>query len=226
MFIDSNSHKQLHDIVAERIRAAILNGYYKPGEWLRQERLAQDLGVSQMPVREAIKALTAEGLIEHVPYRGVRVVVFSIEDIQDLYANRAFLEGHAAFCTAEIISDEELLAMEELLVEIEKQDAPESLARYRELNRNFHQQIYTASKRKYLIRTLDQMWETFPTMLIANFAATATHPLPARSDVDSGEHATILAALKAHDAPAAELAMRRHILTTGEQLVALMKSQV
>jgi DNA-binding GntR family transcriptional regulator len=76
LLIDSRSHKQLHDLAAEQLRSAILNGVYKPGEWLRQERLAQDLGVSQMPVREALKLLTAEGLIEHVPYRGVRVVSF------------------------------------------------------------------------------------------------------------------------------------------------------
>ena len=76
LLTDTPSHKQLRNVVAEQMRAAILNGHYKPGEWLRQERLAQDFGVSQMPVREALKELAAEGLIEHVPYRGARVIVF------------------------------------------------------------------------------------------------------------------------------------------------------
>ncbi len=96
LLTDTPSHKQLRNVVAEQMRAAILNGHYKPGEWLRQERLAQDLGVSQMPVREALKELAAEGLIEHVPYRGARVIVFSINDILDLYSHRAFLESRAA----------------------------------------------------------------------------------------------------------------------------------
>ena len=78
------SHRQLRKLVADQLRAAILDGRFKPGEWLRQERVAQELGVSQMPVREALKELAAEGLIEHVPYRGVRVVTLSVEDIEDL----------------------------------------------------------------------------------------------------------------------------------------------
>ncbi|HAE59780.1 MAG TPA: GntR family transcriptional regulator, partial [Anaerolineae bacterium] len=90
------NHRQLRNVVADRLRSAILEGFYKPGEWLRQEKLAQELGVSQMPVREALKELATEGLIEHVPYRGVRVIAFSPDDVGDLYAHRAFLEGRAA----------------------------------------------------------------------------------------------------------------------------------
>ena len=98
-------HKQLPQWVAERIRGEILDGRLKPGEWLRQERLAQEHGVSQMPVREALKRLASEGLVEHVPYRGVRVVEFSVADIEDLYACRAFIEGMAARFAARTISE-------------------------------------------------------------------------------------------------------------------------
>lgn len=80
MLTDTYTPRQLRSFVAEQLRAAILEGRYKPGEWLRQERLAQELNVSQMPVREALKELAAEGLVEHVPYRGARVVAFSIEE--------------------------------------------------------------------------------------------------------------------------------------------------
>jgi DNA-binding GntR family transcriptional regulator len=68
------SDTQSHNIVADRMRSAIVDGQYKPGEWMRQERIAQELGVSQMPVREALKQLASDGLIEHIPYRGARVV--------------------------------------------------------------------------------------------------------------------------------------------------------
>jgi len=207
------------------MRAAIFNGYYKPGEWLRQERLAQDLGVSQMPVREALKELAAEGLIEHVPFRGARVVSFSIDDILDLYTHRAFLESRAAFTTAEIITTEELEVIKNLQIEMEKNGAPENVLKYRELNRKLHQQIYLASRREYLIRTLNQMWATFPTMLIANFAATADQPLPERDSVDVAEHRAIIVALESHNAPAAEQAMRTHILITADHLVTFLKAQ-
>src|SRR5512137_1825007 len=90
------SHKQLRSRVADRLRGEVLQGRIKPGEWLRQERLAGEQGVSQTPVREALRQLVAEGLLEHVPYRGIRAIEFSIEDVEDLYASRALLEGMAA----------------------------------------------------------------------------------------------------------------------------------
>lgn len=207
------------------MRAAILDGHYKPGEWLRQERLAHDFGVSQMPVREALKELAAEGLIEHVPYRGARVIVFSINDILDLYCHRAFLESRAASIAAEVVTPEEISALEDLQSEMEGYVAPEAVIKYRELNRKFHQSIYQASRREYLIRTLNQMWAAFPTMLIANFAATAVQPLPERDAVDVAEHRAIISALEAHDPAAAEQAMKKHILVTADQLVAFIEAQ-
>jgi DNA-binding GntR family transcriptional regulator len=220
---DLTNHRQLRNVVADRLRAAILEGFYKPGQWLRQEKLAQELGVSQMPVREALKELATEGLIEHVPYRGVRVIAFSPDDVSDLYAHRAFLEGRAARAAAENISAEEIEELKRLQTEMERHFAPESLGIYRELNRRFHQAIFIASKRDYLIRSLMQMWETFPTMLIGNFAVTAAHPIPNRDNPDTAEHRAIIAALESRNGPQAEAVMREHILSTGEQFVHSLK---
>lgn len=217
------NHRQLRNVVADRLRSAILEGFYKPGEWLRQEKLAQELGVSQMPVREALKELATEGLIEHVPYRGVRVIAFSPDDVGDLYAHRAFLEGRAARAAAENISADELEELKRLQTDMENHFAPESLSIYRELNRRFHQTIFTASRRDYLIRSLTQMWETFPTMLIGNFAITAANPLPNRENPDTIEHHAIITALESGDAVQAEAMMRNHILSTGEQFVTSLK---
>ncbi len=223
MLTDLPTHRQLRNFVADQLRTAILEGRYKPGEWLRQERLAQELNVSQMPVREALKELAAEGLIEHVPYRGVRVIEFSAEDIEDLYAHRAFLEGRAAACAAQSIQLEEITELKRLQAEMEQNLSHENVTRYRELNRRFHQLIYTASRREYLIRALGQMWAAFPTMLIGNFAATADHPLPERDNTDMTEHHAIITALEQGNAHQAEAVMREHILTTGRQLVQLLK---
>ena len=224
MFISENaSHKQLRNVVADQLRAAILEGRLKPGEWLRQERLAQELGVSQMPVREALKELAAEGLIEHVPYRGVRVIEFDLDDVADLYDHRAFLEGRAAAVAAVIITDEEIAELKQLQSQMEMNLAPEKLSVYRDLNRRFHHIIFTASHREYLIRTLTQMCAVFPTMLIGNFAATADNPLPERDNPDISEHHALIDALEKHDSTEAERVLTAHIMETGRQLVASLK---
>lgn len=221
--IENVSHKQLRNFVADQLRAAILDGHFKPGEWLRQEKVAQELGVSQMPVREALKELAAEGLIEHVPYRGVRVIEFNYEDVADLYDHRAFLEGRAAAVAALNITDEEIAELKQLQSQMEKNLAPEKLSVYRDLNRRFHHIVFTASRREYLIRTLTQMWAAFPTMLIGNFAATADNPLPERDNPDISEHHALIDALEKHDSAEAERVLTAHIMETGRQLVASLK---
>ncbi len=224
MLTDTYTPRQLRSFVAERLRAAILEGRYKPGEWLRQERLAQELNVSQMPVREALKELAAEGLVEHVPYRGARVVAFSVEDIEDLYQQRAFLEGRAAAFAAQHIPAAELAELRRMADEMAALPA-ERIAEYRRLNREFHQRIFRASGREYLVRTLTQMWEAFPTMLIGNYAITAAQPLPQRDEQDHREHLAILDALEARDGEAAAEAMRAHILSAAHNLIASLRGQ-
>ncbi|MCB8952577.1 MAG: GntR family transcriptional regulator [Ardenticatenales bacterium] len=218
------SHQQLQQKVSARLRADILNGVYRPGEWLRQKKLAQQLGVSQMPVREALKELAAEGLVEHLPYRGVRVIAYAPDEIADIYLHRAFLEGLAARTAAGIITPEELRQLAQLLAEMRQNRAPEQLAVYRQLNRRFHESVFTASRRGYLIRVLKQMWDTLPTMLWSNFAQTASQSLPERDLRDEREHAAILDALTAGDGAAAEEAMRRHIENAGIQLITALQN--
>lgn len=219
MTILLSPHKQLRHVVADRLRQDILAGTLKPGEWLRQERLAHDYGVSQMPVREALKDLAAEGLVEHVPYRGVRVLEFTLDDVADLYASRSFLEGLAARAAALVITPEELEELRALHQQMSEAHSPEQLASYRDLNRRFHQRIIQSSRRAYLIRLLGQIWAAFPTMLLGNFAATAHTPLPERDEADTAEHAAILYALETHQPEAAEHAMREHIQHAGHKLL-------
>jgi DNA-binding GntR family transcriptional regulator len=216
------AHPQLRQKVAERIRLDILEGRLKPGEWLRQERLATDYHTSQMPVREALKQLAAEGLIEHVPYRGVRVVQLSSVDVLDLYACRAAIESMAAWHAATAITDEELAELAELQRRMIACHGDAGLAECRSLNRRFHEIIFTASRRPFLIRTLSQLWDTSPTMLWASFGRTAARSSPQREAADNAEHAAILAAMQARDADAAAEAMRRHIAESGRHLVAAL----
>ncbi len=222
---DPPAYKQLPQWVAERIRAEILEGRLKPGEWLRQERLAQEHGVSQMPVREALKKLASEGLVEHIPYRGVRVVELSVADVEDLYACRSFIEGMAARFAAERVSDDDVAELGALAARMARCKMPAELPEYRELNRRFHSVIFAASGRSFLVRTLAQLWAAFPTMLWSNVPRVATDSVPARDEPDVEEHAAIVEALSAHDPDSAERAVRRHIEAAGAARVAALEDQ-
>jgi len=223
--VAAGSHRQLPQRVADRLRLDILEGRLKPGDWLRQERLAQEHGVSQMPVREALKRLTAEGLVEHVPYRGVRVVQFTAEDVEDLYECRAFIEALAARAAAGRITEAGLTELRRLHERMVACHAPDEIAEYRDLNRRFHALIFVASGRSYLVRTLAQLWAAFPTMLWSNVPRVAVESLPHREAPDAEEHAAIIAALAAHDPASAEVAMKRHVAEAGVALVGAMRAQ-
>src|SRR5258708_1996652 len=107
-----DNKKTIAAIVRERIREAILSGELVPGSRLDQAQLAADLEVSLVPVREALKALDAEGFVKIVPRRGAFVADTSIKDIDDLYLSREILEGQTAFNAAEHLTDSNLKTLE------------------------------------------------------------------------------------------------------------------
>jgi DNA-binding GntR family transcriptional regulator len=218
-------HRQLTQEVVEDLRQRILEGEVAPGEWLRQERLAREHGVSQMPIRDAFKQLAAEGLVEHLPYRGVRVVEFSRDDVEDLYLCRAFVEGRAARFAAVNISDGELAELRAIQAGIKEAVGPERVAEYRELNRRFHALIIAASRRSLLSRSLAGMWAAFPNMLWNTFLQTAREFVVDRVPADEDEHDAILSALEAHDPDGAEKAMRRHVMASGESLMRMLETR-
>ena len=102
------SKSRRSDLAYQAIREAIAFGHIKPGEWLRQEALADELNVSQVTVREALSRLVAEGLAVHIPYKGVKAVLLPPAELRDVYELRALLEGFAVELAAERISPEEL----------------------------------------------------------------------------------------------------------------------
>ena len=216
--------KALREWVTERIRADILEGNLKPGEWLRQESLAQRYGVSQMPVREALKQLISEGLARHESRRGARVVSLRRQDVADLYACRALVEGMAARSAAVNITDAQLAEMRSVLARMRSHLGAAHIAEYRELNKRFHSIISEAAPdRSFVAQTLSQLWSSFPSMLWSNVARTARAPLEGRAAHDVPEHEAILAALEAHDPDAAERAVRAHIEEAGRLLLSVFE---
>ncbi|MDH4136948.1 MAG: GntR family transcriptional regulator [Anaerolineae bacterium] len=216
------SHRPLTDVVFERLRDAIVDGRLKPGQWLRQETLAQELGVSQMPVREALKRLVAEGLAQRIPYKGVKVVEFSPEDIVDICTVRLVLEGLAVRLATPLITDQDLERLKENLRELEGYTSQDQIARRRQLNDEFHLSICRASGRQYLIRLVETLWRWFPSVILYEGTLRQKELLPARMDQEMREHRAILEALERRDAQRAEEETRRHIQNLSQELTEVL----
>jgi DNA-binding GntR family transcriptional regulator len=192
--------------VYRALRNALLDGTLKPGDWLRQEVLAEQLDVSQSTVRDALNQLIGEGLAARIPYKGVRVVALSSADLEDIYAMRAVLEGLAAQTAAELITDDELTEMRNILPDTIVTEDPASVTRAREANRKFHEIFIRASKRRFLIRTLRRLWDWIdPLMLYSRTVDTDIgHDTRIKwGERDRYQHNRILEALEAGDGDSA-----------------------
>jgi DNA-binding GntR family transcriptional regulator len=205
---------RLSDVAYEAIRDAIACRRIKPGEWLRQEALAQELGMSQLTVREALSRLAAEGLAVHELYKGVRVIDFAIEDLEEIYEMRVLLEGRAIELAASQISSEELVQMRELLPHLATGAGPQSRQEDRDLNREFHWIAIRASARRPLIRMLEQIWELMNTYIVVSQERRAELDGEFRANADY--HAQLVETLEARDGPRAREIASNHIHGTLE----------
>lgn len=215
-------HQPLADAVFESLRQAIIDGRLAPGQWLRQETLAGELGVSQMPVREALKRLVGEGLAVRIPYHGVRVVEFSARDIVDICTSRLVLEGLAARFAASLITPDVLDSLKRNLEVASQYTAQQQMSQRREMNDRFHLAISRASDRQYLTRLIEALWSWFPSVMLYEGMYRQEAFLPARLEREMKEHWAIVAALENRDPDEAERATRRHIRNLSQELTELL----
>jgi len=211
--------------VLERLRALILTGEYGPDERLIEEQLAERLGVSRTPVRQALTMLEAEGLVEITPNRGATVCSFSIEDVWDIYDLRAVLEGHAARRAAGRIERRELERLRELAREMEGlpgqfDDHEEEIRALVALNQEFHGTIVEASRNRRLERLINRTVE-IPLM----FKAFYWYTLHERT-ISNHYHRQILEALENGDADRAEIIMREHVYEGRDFVIRALKEDV
>ncbi len=194
----------------ERLRRLILNGEYGPDERLVEEHLAERLGVSRTPVRQALTMLEAEGLVEISPNRGAAVCSFSIQEVWDIYDLRAVLEGYATRRAAEKIEAKELRGLQKLAEEMEGlagrfSDHEEEIRRLVVTNQEFHDTIVVASRNKRLELLIRRTVE-IPLMFKAFFWYT-----PHERSISNHYHRQILNALEQRDGERAEIVMREHV---------------
>jgi DNA-binding GntR family transcriptional regulator len=205
----------LSESAAEALREAILDGGLKPGEWLRQEALAEEMGISQITVRDALNQLVGEGMAVRVPYKGVRVVSLDVGDIENICAMRGLLEGLAAELAVESITAEELDQMRKLLPETTISAEIESAERARDANREFHEIAIRACHRPFLIRLLRQIWDWLdPYMLYGGaFQITegAREEMLKYSERDLARHSQLLEALETRDGKRARRVVEKYM---------------
>jgi DNA-binding GntR family transcriptional regulator len=145
-----SSHRTLREVVADEIRVMITTGALAPGERLFEDRLAEQLGVSRNPVREALRALEGTGLVEVIPRRGAYVSRLEPERARQLLELRSLLEAYAAEQAATNRTDDELASMRACLGEGRKASAEGDLVRAAACHRQFHILIEQAARNEFL----------------------------------------------------------------------------
>ena len=214
-FTRSNLRAQIKDVILQRIVA----GEYPPGARLVETRIAQELGVSQAPVREALRDLEQLGCIVHEPFRGCSVRAFSAEELLEAFPVRAALEALAARLAAERITDAELLRLAELLETMRGAARRGDAHDQSQANASFHALIVRASRNA----TLERQWS-----LLEPFSRT--YISVSKSEVDllalSERHVPILEALRARDGEAAADAMHRHLMDAADLLRPLADKEI
>lgn len=202
-----DAHAPLRDKVAEAIRAAILAGRFRPGERLIEDRLADEFGVSRNPIREAIRTLASEGLVEVTARRGAMVAVLSPDEADELLEVRATLEAANARLAARRRDAAILAEIKDILRR--GTDAIEAgrLGEIPSLNREFHATLARAGHNRVLAD-------------LVNMLRDRTGPLFRRLDVEFAretwlEHATILRAVIDGDPELASMLAYRHVRHAG-----------
>lgn len=202
------AHQSLHGAVTKSLRDAILKGRFKPGERLTESNLAQMFQVSRNPIREALRGLQAEGLVEVNPRKGARVRLVSDEEAEEVIELRADLEGINARNAAKRCNDEMRGVLQQILEEGDLAAKHVDTERLMVINDRFHNVLADAGRNRYLadyVRTLRErtLWL---------FASARTD----RAVESWQEHAAILHAVITGDAELASLLAARHVRKVGE----------
>ena len=207
---DSKDYSSLSDKVYQYLRDGIAEGKYKTGDCLTELKIAEELGVSRTPVREALKQLELEDLVASQPNRGVVVKGFSSEDYRDVFTIRHMLEGQAAYWAAERITDEQLKELSEAVDLYEFYTQKGDVQRLVLLDTRFHEIIYEACGSRTLKHILLSLHHNI------HHARESSLTTPHRPIHSLDEHRSIYEAIASHDAASAKQFMEAHIAAASQ----------
>lgn len=216
---DAGYSVSLRKRVFDHIQNDILNGKYQPGDSLIETRLSAELGVSRTPIREAIRQLELEDLVQTIPNKGAIVKGISPQDIKDIYTIRMMIEGLAARWAAEKITPEELKELREALEFEEFYTMKNDVAHLGKYDFKFHDIIFKASKSKPLMHTLSTFHH------YVQRARNASFETPGRALKALEEHRNIYNAIAAGDAERAEKLTTEHVYNASLNLLNNVKKE-
>jgi DNA-binding GntR family transcriptional regulator len=206
------SKTSLPEEVARRIRRMISKGVLRKGDRIIENDLSETLGVSRTPLREALRSLVAEGLVERRPHRGAYVAEPSMDQIQDMFEVMSFLEGLCARIATEKASDSQVQALEKLHDSLERHHRANQPEKYLEVNEKFHSllqelvgnqalnEVINGLRKKVLLYRYRQLYQ------------------PHRFDASMNEHRELMAAIRERRSADAERLMKIHLTNQCEAL--------
>lgn len=207
----------LTGLTLDALRDRILHGEYPEGEPLRQDAIAAELGVSRIPVREALRQLEAEGLVTFSPHRGAVVTTMSLLEIAELFELRAEIESDLVRRAIPHMTAEDHARAKDILLAYEIALRGGEVAKYGELNWQFHSTLYAPARRGFTMSMVGKLHHQSDRYLRMQLALT--HGETRAKD----EHRAIAAAVKRADVRLAAKLMREHILGAGRVLLAFLE---
>lgn len=199
------------------LREAILQGDYEPGQRLPQKDLTERLKMSPTPIREALRILEAQGLLERVPYKGAYVAEVSPDESEEISVIRSALEGLATKMAVPRLTDEDLSDLEALQEEMEDGWRQMNIGRLRRANYRFHALIYEKAGSQRLSDMIISLWP--------RFATDTLWMIPGRAERSMEQHHALMEKISEGDAEGAAELMSDHILTAGESITRFLRSQ-
>lgn len=203
--LNLNQYKPLGEVVFDYLRDAIMNGDLKPGERLMESAIADQLGVSRTPVREAIRKLEKENFVTMVPRKGAYVSKLTTKDILDVLEVRRILEGFATQLATQRMSESEIRELRKCYEKFDKYLEKNNIQGMIEKDREFHDLIFKASKNDKLIHLVVELHEQFHRFRLIYFYEQATY-----GDVQHW-HNKILEGIEARDPQMAKEFAERHV---------------
>lgn len=204
----------LYEEVAERLRQKIYDYELPPGEWIDEPALAEQLGISRTPLRESLKLLAAEGLVQLDAGRGSRVTRLSLEDLNQLFPVMAMLEGRCAYECVRRIDDAGVARLEALHADMEEAATLGDIARYYGNNYLIHELVQDYAGNPWLIRVTHDLHR------ILKMHRGRQLLTPGRMTQSLSEHRALMDCVRRRDADGAESIMNQHLLSQGQALAA------
>lgn len=213
-----DNYKPLRDVVFDSIRGAILSGMLKPGERLMEVQLAEKLGVSRTPIREAIRKLELEGLVIMLPRKGAYVADLSIKDITDVLEIRAALEGLASGLAALRMTEDEIEELKLTAQRFRQAIEADDFEGIVQMDIEFHDRIFKATRNEKLLQITNNLREQVQRFRIMYINKSN------KSKELAKDHFEIVGAISARDMDKAEKIAKKHIENAEKYIMKMIGS--